>query len=223
VASTQTQEEVRTEYIAAMGVELGQLQYLLWHDVTSLHLKWVEFRELFATRATRIDLMNETAPAFFSRLEDVLWSDVLLHLSRLTDRPVIAGRQNLTLLRYPPLVESLPIKDSIRAGLHRVEAATRFARDWRNRRLAHRDYHHAQNPAASPLEEGSRASVEEALEAIRDLMQVPESYFRDTKIGYQHVVQAAGGAWDLLYHLESGLEAKRSRNALDHNWRPKYL
>ena len=42
MADTHTQEEVRAEYIAKMGPDLGELQYLLWHDVTGLHLKWVD-------------------------------------------------------------------------------------------------------------------------------------------------------------------------------------
>src|SRR5687768_11954076 len=120
-----------------MGPELGQLQYLLWHDVTGLHLKWAEFRELFGTKPSRIDLMNESVPAFFGHLEDVLWSDVLLHLSRLTDPPATGGQQNLTFRRFPQLVARLPIRDAVHAELDNVENTTRFARDWRDRRLAH--------------------------------------------------------------------------------------
>ena len=89
--------------------------------------------------------------------------------------------------------------------------------------LAHREFRHAQDPTATPLKPGSRASVEVALAAIRDLMQVLEGYFRDTLVAYQYVDPAPGGAWDLLYHLELGLEARRVRDPLDGHWRPKYL
>ena len=54
-------------------------------------------------------------------------------------------------------------------------------------------------------------------------MQVLEGYFRDTLVAYQYVDPAPGGAWDLLYHLELGLEARRVRDPLDGHWRPKYL
>jgi hypothetical protein len=206
-----------------MGRELGELQFLLWHDVTGLHLKWAEYRELFATKASRIDLMNETAPRFFGRLAELLWTDVLLHLSRLTDPAVTVGKRNLTLLCYPPLVARMPIRDAISAALDRVDSSTRFARDWRDRRLAHRDFDHAQDPTARPLKPGSGASVEGALKAIRDLMQIPESHFRDTHVAYDHVVRASGGAWDLLYHLDNGLEAVCTQRA-EHTYRePKYL
>jgi hypothetical protein len=223
MADTYSQEEVRARYIAKMGAELGELQYLLWHDVTWLQLKWVEYRELFAAKSTRIDLMNETAPAFFGRLQDVLWEDVLLHLSRLTDAPVMSGKQNLTVRQYPRLVANLSIRDSVEARLARVMETTKFAQDWRNRFLAHRDLLHAQDPTAKPLESGSRASVQAALAAIRDLMQVLENHFTHNDVGYQDVDSAAGGAWDLLFHLELGLEAKQARDPLDGHWKPKYL
>ena len=210
MTTSKSQAEVRAEYIARMGPELGDLQYLLMHEVTWLHLKWQEFREIFGTSATRIHLMNQTAPAFFGRLQDVLWHDVLLHLTRLTDPPVMRGHQNLTFGRYVPLVADLPIRGEMHAALDRVEAGTRFARDWRNRLLAHRDYPHAQDPAAKPLEPGSRADVEDALAAIRDLMQIPEHHFLGSATSYERTQGAPGGACDLLYWLESGLEAQRS-------------
>jgi hypothetical protein len=223
LASSQTQDEVRAEYVAKMGHELGELQYLLWHDVTTLHLNWAEFRELFATTPRRIDLMNETAPAFFGRLSDVLWNDVLLHLSRLTDKPSGRGKQRLTVLQYTPLVARLPIRVAMHAALDNVESATRFARDWRDRRIAHRDFKHAQDPAVQPLEPASRAKIEMALEAVRELMQIPEDHFRNAKVSYEHVIRGPGGAWDLLYHLDSGLEAIRSRREQYIHWEPTYL
>jgi hypothetical protein len=211
LASSQTQDEVRADYVAKMGPELGELQYLLWHDVTTLHLNWAEFRELFATKPSRIDLMNETAPAFFGRLSDVLWNDVLLHLSRLTaSASGPAGKRRLSVLQYTPLVARLPIRDAVHAALDNVDSATRFARDWRDRRIAHRDFKHAQDPAVQPLKPASRAKVEAALQAVRELMQIPEDHFCDAKVSYEHVIRGPGGAWELLYHLDSGLEAIRS-------------
>jgi hypothetical protein len=225
VASSQTQDEVRAEYVEKMGPELGELQYLLWHDVTTLHLQWSEFRELFATKPRRIDLMNETAPRFFGRLEALLWNDVLLHLCRLTDHPGGPGKERVTVLRYKPLVMGLPIQAAVHAAVDTAESATLFARDWRNRLIAHRDFSHAQDPAAKPLAAGSRASVEAALKAIHDLMQILEGHFRDVEVSYEVTRSAQGGAWDLLYHLDSGLEAIRSRKAEDSDWKwkPKYL
>jgi hypothetical protein len=185
LASSQTQDEVRAEYAAKMGPELGELQYLLWHDVTTLHLKWSEYRELFATKPSRIDLMNETAPRFFGRLEALLWNDVLLHLTRLTDHPGGRGKERVTVLRYKPLVMGLPIQAAVHAAVDSAASATLFARDRRNHLIAHRDFSHAQDPTAKPLAARSRASVETALHAIHDLMQILEGHFCDVEVAYE--------------------------------------
>jgi hypothetical protein len=226
LASSKTQDEVRAEYRTTMGPQLGELQYLLWHDVTGLHLKWSEFRELFGTKPSRVRLMNEAAPRFFGRLEALLWQDILLHLSRLTDPSGTGrGQQNLTFRQLVPLVTRLPIRDAVHAALDKVESTTRFARDWRDRLLAHRDFKHAQDPTAKPLQPGGRADVETALKAVRELMQIPEDHFRDVKVSYESTTSAPGGAWEMLYHLESGLEAIRARKAerTAWKWKSKYL
>ncbi len=223
MASSRTEDEVRAEYAEKMGPELGELQYLLWHDVTTLHLQWSEFRELFATKPSRIQLINETAPRFFGRPEAHLWNDVFLHLCRLTDHPGGPSQERVTVLRYKPLVMGLPIQAAVHAAVDSAVSATLFARDWRNRLIAHRDFLHAQDPAATPLEPASRASVEVALKAIHDLMQILEGYFCDAGVAYEVTTSAHGGAWDLLYHLDGGLEAIRSLEAKGTRWHPKYL
>jgi hypothetical protein len=223
LASSQTEEEIRADYVATMGPELGELQFLLWHDISWLHIRWAEYRELFGTVPSRVDLMNETAPTFFGHLEGVLWHDIFLDLSRLTDPPATSGQQNLTLRRLPSAVARLPIKDEVHSALDRVEAKARFARDWRDRRLAHRDLEHARDPKAKPLSAASRASVEEVLAAMRDLTQIAEGHFGNTTVAYEHIINAPGGASEMLYHLESGLEAIRSRKTERVHRRPKYL
>jgi HEPN superfamily AbiU2-like protein len=124
LASSRTEDEVRAEYAEKMGPELGELQYLLWHDVTTLHLQWSEFRELFATKPSRIQLMNETAPRFFGRLEARLWNDVFLHLCRLPDHPGGPGQERVTVLRYKPLVMGLPIQAAVHAAVDSAVSAT---------------------------------------------------------------------------------------------------
>jgi len=126
-------------------------------------------------------------------------------------------------LRYKPLVMGLPIQAAVDAAVDSAANATLFARDWRNHLIAHRDFSHAQDPAAKPLAAGSRASVEEALHAIHDLMQILEGRFRDVEVSYQVTRSAQGGAWDLLYHLDGGLEVIRSRRVEHIYWEPKYL
>ena len=55
-----TDDDVRAEYVRAMGLELGNLCHELQTDLAWLDQKWLEFGELFQQGQRRIDLLNAT-------------------------------------------------------------------------------------------------------------------------------------------------------------------
>jgi hypothetical protein len=215
-----TEDDILNAKIAAMGSELGELHFLLWKDVTWLHFEWQEFRELFGTQESRIDLMNKTAPRFFSSLERVLWQDILLSLSRLIDPPGTGGQQNLTFGRLLPLVTPV-LRDRLVAALNEYEAKAAFAREWRHRRYAHRELSHAANSSANALAPGSRASVEDALASAGTLMNLLELEYQQSTIGYEHAWGSENGALALLEYLALGLQADDERGDLSPR-RPRF-
>lgn len=89
-----------------MGDDLGRLMHELWQEVARLHLHWNEFIGLFGSKASRIELLNQTAPRFFSMIQDLFWSETMLHIARLTDPPKSMGvHPNLTIRRIAPLMD----------------------------------------------------------------------------------------------------------------------
>jgi hypothetical protein len=63
MAAPQSAEEVKAEYVAAMGQELGTPYHMLWSDVALLFPDWGEFTELF-TNLDRTKLLNNVVPVF---------------------------------------------------------------------------------------------------------------------------------------------------------------
>lgn len=53
-----------------MGSDLGTTYNALWQQLAWLHGKWAAYVELFGTKESRIDLMNEAAPRFFRIVQD---------------------------------------------------------------------------------------------------------------------------------------------------------
>lgn len=53
MAETSTPDEVRAKIVAAMPAPLGQVYYELSNQVTWVHLKWKDFRELYAKAPRR--------------------------------------------------------------------------------------------------------------------------------------------------------------------------
>ncbi len=200
-------DEIRAESVAKMGAALGNIRYELNNQTVLLHIRWKSYRELFGTSPDTIALLNATAPAFFYDLERVMWEDVLLHLCRFTDREQTMGRDNLTIQRMPPLME-VTIKDELKRLVDLAVDKTGFARDWRNRRLAHSDLALALNPAVQPLATSSRHDVEDALAALRDVMNCVESHYVGCPVSYEHAIEPLGGATSLLAYLQRGREAR---------------
>ena len=204
-----TAMEVREEYIRTMGAELGQLYYELYNELAWLHVKWRQFRELFGKNPEQIELLNRGAPLFFGFLQMTLFDDVLLHLARLTDPPISMGHENLTLRRLAREIEDQALQDQVESLVQDTLRSCEFARDWRNRRLAHADLLAARHPQL--LAPASRQSVEEALAATREVMNCVEQHYNGVKVGYQDTI-APGGADLLVHYLRMGLQAEEHQH-----------
>jgi hypothetical protein len=170
-----TADEVEKQYVDAMGPELGRLYHRLWNECAWIHWKWSEFNELFGENPKRIELLNECAPQFFSLIQQSLWEDILLTISRLTDPATSPGRkQNLSLTALTQFVAT-EICPELQSLIETAAQKAAFARDWRNRRIAHRDLNVALQQSSTPLAPATRAGVRECLAAIAAVLNVIEN------------------------------------------------
>lgn len=94
---TRTADEVRREMIEKLGDDFGTLLGSLYFEILWLTHKWHAFRELFCSKSSRIDLMNESSSFFFFTVQEVLRDDLLLTIAKLTDPPESMGKKNMTL------------------------------------------------------------------------------------------------------------------------------
>lgn len=69
----------------------------LQDDLVWLHGRWKLYRHLYGVSELRIELLNETASSFFHQLQNTLLDDVILSISRMTEKKKVAGRENLVL------------------------------------------------------------------------------------------------------------------------------
>jgi len=203
----QSADEVRQEHLHVLGPELGSVYDALHNEYAWLIVKWRQFVELYGITSERVDLLNRAAGLFFRVVQDSLFEDVLLTLARFTDTPRSMGEVNLTIQALPPLVRDPVLRDDMEALTGAARVATDFARDWRNRRIAHRDLALAVKGEAQPLALATRSQVEEALKAVsRVLNRVHEFYF-ESEIRYD-IISLATDAVSLLYVLRDGVEAE---------------
>ncbi len=205
-------EEVTSHHVDKMGEALGKQFDALWHDVAWLHRKWAEYVELFGSKETRVELLNQAAPQFFRMIQDALWEETLLNVARLTEKSTSLGRrQNLTIQNLPQLITDQKTKEYVSILVEKAVIEATFCRDWRNRHIAHRDLDLATNELAKPLEGGSRKQVSQVLKAIADVLHAVEDYYTQSETFFEGM-HPAGGAVSLLHVLDGGVRAQAERS-----------
>jgi HEPN superfamily AbiU2-like protein len=210
--SERTAAQAKADHIAKMGEEIGAVYSTLWQEVAWINQKWAQYVELFGISPERIDLLNRAAPSMIRTVQDTLWEDVLLHLARLTDPPKSMGRGNLSVRHLAALLASSPINANVESLATAALAACEFARDWRNRRLAHRDLDLALGQSVQPLAPASRAAVKVSLAALEELLNAVSLHYLDSTTFF-HLGPGGEDAVSLLYLLKDGLQSRDDRLA----------
>jgi hypothetical protein len=202
--TTRSMDEVRAEYISTMGQELGASFYELYRKLVELHVLWQQYRQLFGDDPDTVHLLNRTSGLFFKIVQDELWDSVLLGVSRMTDPPATGKNKNLTIQSLPPLITDSTLQIEARELCDRALAAAEFAREHRNKRIAHQDHNYLSNRSSSPLSGISRTLVEEMLAALRAVLNRLDRHFRDSTVMYEDFVDESGAR--LLVHKLKKLE-----------------
>jgi hypothetical protein len=156
-------------------------------------------------------MLNASARGFFGVVQTALWEDVLLHICRLTDDPEVGRRkrQTLSVRRLPAIVDP-KIQKRTKVLVSDAVKKSEFARDWRDRHLAHRDLTLALMQGAKPLAGASRKGVREVIAAIVSVLDAVEEHYRKSTTAYEHISQT-GDAEALLHVLKDGIEARNER------------
>lgn len=129
------ENRVRQEYIDALGEEFGREFHAIWSEWCLAKLRYEELRELFGTQET-CDLLNAVSPAFFGDIQRLFWNDLMLYVTRLTDKSEKALKVR-SLERF--LTDDTDLLKQVRKHRENADRAAKPVADWRNRRIAHTD------------------------------------------------------------------------------------
>ncbi len=199
-----TDDDLRDEHIEKMGADLGNLCHELWTEYFWLKHKWMEFKELYQKGDDRLNILNTVASNFFYIVQKLLYEDAMLTLCRLTDPPKTSGQDNLTVMRLSASIPDPALKADIQAQAERLRNVCKFARDCRNRRLAHTALPARLGGRAESLPNVTGAEIDDALKSLRDLLwSIDEQYGLTPSMS----ISDPWGAQSLLTYLESAVRA----------------
>ena len=122
-----------------------------------------EFERLFGER-DHVEVLNRIGGAFFADVQQILWDDLLLRITRLTDPPRIMSKENLTVQMIPEFCTSDDLRSRVEDQIAVAKNAAEFARAHRNKRISHRDLAYAVGD--SELPSTTLALVQGALDAV---------------------------------------------------------
>lgn len=210
MASSRSGGDVEADYLQVMGPDLGPLFHALYVELTWTHWRWRQFRTLFGDKSSRVDLLNQSAPLFFRIVQDVLFEDTLLSISRLAGAARSLGKPNLSIERLPRLMKDTQLEAAIAEHVAYAQIDAAFAKDWRNRRIAHRDLRLVLGGAEKPLSSASREQVDGSLASLRDTLNAVQEAYDDSSTAYDFQ-PGAGDAESLLYVLRDGMRFDADR------------
>jgi hypothetical protein len=205
-----TEEQMGDSYASKMGEGLGRLFHALERDLTWMHWRWRQLRILFADKPSRVDLLNQTAPFFFFLVQRVFFEDTLLGIARLVSSEKSAGHEVLTIRRLEKLVND-QIRPEVSALIQQAKDAAKFAVEYRNNLIAHRNLDVSLRRNDHTLPDVTREQVEAALGALRKVMDLIEGHYCNAHSLYDG--SALGDARQLLYVLRDGIAHQEERHA----------
>jgi hypothetical protein len=206
----QTADEAKLEYVKRMGEDLGKLFWRLRNDVTWLSTYWQEYIQLFAAKEDYVALINGTAGGFFRMVQDLLWDQALLQVSRLTDMPGSGKNKRLTIRLLPNMVDDA-VKPAVEKCIAGIEVKAAFCRDHRHRRIAHTNLALAISQGATPLEDGTVEAMTEVIDELERLLNVLAGHYLETHMSFK--ISRLAGAGLLLRKLQIGRKAEQEIRA----------
>jgi hypothetical protein len=198
------QGDAQKKLAEAMGPELWTLFNVLDRDVVWLHMKWKQYRLLFAHSAERIALLNSKAEVFFGFLQRTLLEDTVLHIARLFDKPIVCGKETGSLRSFEGRIVDHRISEIAQQKIEEARSLCAPMTDWRNRRLAHSELAILTATNDEPLLGISRTAIECSLTAISGVMNCLSQHYAGVEIAYRACITRPGDAESLIYWLQAG-------------------
>ncbi len=200
---------LRQQFIDSAGQEIGELCFLLWNELTDLHRQWNDFRTLYSDTDT-LELLNDTAPDFFGRLQSLMLENIQLRICRLTDPPTMkGGKKTLTVRQIQDVIPDSQFRKDLAKLTRKVLKAAGTTRKWRNTRLAHRGLPPLDGATAEEAFTIKFKDIQQAMDALTETMNFVQKHYVGSTTSYK-LILGAYGVDNLLFSLKTGKDAYKS-------------
>ena len=205
-----SEDQIKADFIKAMGDELGELHFALWKYTALLFQRWTQFRDLFCVKRERIDLLNRAAPHFFGTTEDALYEAIVLQIARMFDPAKTKVSKTVNKNLSLAAIEKIETDPVVAQAIREAKAKEHIIRELRNKVLAHNDLDVALGRAPRPAAPDCKP-LQEVLDAVAAVLNAVSARHGQAKATWNDFVDALGGVPSLLTVLDDGVRAKDER------------
>lgn len=156
--------EMLARYRNTLGKNFGEYFYYLNQATFELVGVWDVYRSFFGTNEQRVNLLNRASGYVTCVIQDTLHERVILGICQLTDPENSRGLRNLTVTGLPSFIDETIYREEIAVMCKSARDSTSFARDLRNKLIAHSDF--AAKSGSQQIEYSSRLKIVKAITAI---------------------------------------------------------
>jgi len=187
---------------AKMSANSAVLFEQIWQEVARLHSQWEIFSQLYAESAEQVKFLDRMAPGFFGIVQEAMLNNIFLSFSRLTDNTKTGRKENLSFNRFIESIDSSKepkFAEILRKALESLRTECKPFRDWRNRKIAHKDLSTALQYHPQPLPSINKEMIEKVLRLMRELLNTFQKHFEDAETAFEHVVSRGDGKTIIFY------------------------
>lgn len=189
---------------------IADIWFAIKNEVIWAHGRWIIYRQLYGTSSERVEILNRSAPDFFNIVQHIFLHDIQLTLSKLGDPVESRGEKNLTLKALGQAIHELgetQLFATLTPLISRFDRACVKLRHRRNKSIAHLDLRTMLGAKVTPLAGPSRKEIEDALDALRGVMNCIELHFIESQTFYEELIMQTDGV-HLIRMLQRGLRYK---------------
>lgn len=182
----------------------GATRERLWNEIVLVNDAWAQYQHLYGSSSERVQILNGCARWFFALTQRALLREVILGISRLTDRVRSGSFDNLVigcLLLDPAVDQYEGLRAELASAVQLAVSAASDVRAHRNKYIAHLDHATALGSPDAPLPKLPRAGITVAIDALGTAYNL-----HGKRIHSSHAfmdLQPLGGADALVRALES--------------------
>ena len=189
-----------------MSDELHEFFILLEKKVTVIFYRWKMFKQLYSNDPAIIELLNKASSLVFSELQSLMFANIILSISKLTDPAAMKGNKNISIgYMIKTIFESgnVELSNELTANLEELKVLTKKFKKLRDKQIAHSDLDFEKGKESVQISPILATDIDTALDKISKIMNIINKvYYNKTTLYNEVLLSPKSNVYTLIKTLK---------------------